>query len=141
MMTPKQLFFIFLALACTSVLWGQEAVQPARFPVVNAANTVSLSDFTVGVDGAEALLRWQTAYEGNNAGFRLERSQDGLKWEAVGFVGGANKGEATRYQFWDELPAQGPVYYRLQQVAVNGQEFTFPVIELARQPAVATLND
>ncbi|GEM_PF-3669096 len=140
-MTPKQSFLAFLALACTSVLWGQAAVQPARFPTANAANTVSITDFTVSIDGAEALLRWQTAYESNNAGFRLERSKDGLLWEAIAFVSGANKGEVTRYQFWDELSAQEPVYYRLQQVSANGREFTFPTVAFSRQSAVATLND
>ena len=67
------------------------------------------------------LLHWQTATEHNNAGFDIERSTDGKRWEKIGFMPGqGNAQEQRTYQFTDPQPFPGRNYYRLAQLDTDG---------------------
>lgn len=76
--------------------------------------------------GAEILydgvteLTWKTASELNNEGFYIEKSLNGVTFEAIGFVyGNGTTNEQQTYQFTDELFLQN-AYYRLLQVDYDG---------------------
>jgi hypothetical protein len=81
---------------------------------------VELTSFTAVSSGGNALLRWITATEQNNAGFAVERSADGTDWEQAGYIRGAGTTtEPKEYQFTE--PLAGPAMnYRLKQIDFNG---------------------
>ncbi len=95
---------------------------------------VELITFTGKQQKDDVLLTWQTASEQNNAGFYVERSADGLRWETLGFVAGkGTTTEAQNYSFLDNSPLQGGrgvIYYRLRQIDFNGKEEMSEVVSI-----------
>lgn len=90
---------------------------------------VELTDFgAVGRKG-EVHLHWSTASEHRNDRFEVERSSDGVYFEAVGAVAGLGYSTSEQtYSFIDHSPPAGrQLYYRLRQVDTDGA-FTFSVI-------------
>ncbi|BDS09306.1 T9SS type A sorting domain-containing protein [Aureispira anguillae] len=62
-------------------------------------------------------VTWITATETNNDHFEIERSTDGVNWEAIGMVEGAGTSVQTNYYKWeDRNPTKGIIYYRIKQV-------------------------
>lgn len=65
---------------------------------------------------------WATAEEIDNSFFTIERSVDGINFEAVGFEEGAgNSSTILEYSFVDYEPLEGISYYRLKQTDFNGE--------------------
>lgn len=61
-------------------------------------------------------LNWATANEKDNEGFKIERSNNGLNWKAIGYVRGKGDSyELTKYTYLDKTPLDGKNYYRLKQ--------------------------
>ncbi|AYA37697.1 T9SS C-terminal target domain-containing protein [Hymenobacter oligotrophus] len=96
------------------------------FTVSNVANPlpVELVAFTVERRGGDALLRWTTAQEKNNARFEVEVSPDGRAFQRLGAVAGQGTSSTRHeYQFTDaNLSRYGvtQLYYRLRQIDLNG---------------------
>ena len=68
-------------------------------------------------------LQWATATELNNAGFHIERSTDGLRFDAIAEVAGAGTTQVMRqYDAVDREPRPGLSYYRLRQTDIDGSE-------------------
>ncbi|QNP54304.1 VCBS repeat-containing protein (plasmid) [Hymenobacter qilianensis] len=92
---------------------------------------VELVRFTAEAKGNDALLRWTTAQEKDNAAFVIESSVDGRRFRAIGRqTGQGTRTQATAYQFLDRdlLRYDAPViYYRLRQVDTDGRETVLPV--------------
>ena len=73
----------------------------------------------------EVLLEWKTAMERNSDYYDVERSQDGVTFEAIARVTAAGESVyPTRYTEIDYAPLLGQSYYRLRQVDRDGA-FTF----------------
>ncbi|MFK7970456.1 MAG: right-handed parallel beta-helix repeat-containing protein [Bacteroidia bacterium] len=73
-------------------------------------------------DGSVALA-WSTASEVGNDYFKIQRSTDNQRWEAIGTVEGVgNTTSISDYQYVDAFPPVlgAKLYYRLAQVDVNG---------------------
>ncbi|MBL0176174.1 MAG: M20/M25/M40 family metallo-hydrolase [Ignavibacteria bacterium] len=85
---------------------------------------VTLASFTAEAEGRAALLRWSTASETNNAGFRIERAAyPSLEFEPVGYVpGNGTSAQAHEYRFLDTQAPRGKLLYRLRQVDTDGSE-------------------
>ena len=82
---------------------------------------VQLIYFNAQAKGSTALLTWSTAWERDNKGFVLERSADGIQFEAIGTVqGNGTKTNLSTYDYSDQQPLEGTSYYRLKQVDING---------------------
>lgn len=65
-------------------------------------------------------LTWKTASEIQNKGFEIERSEDAVVFEKIGFVeGNADSKVANTYSFHDPQPA-AVTYYRLKQLDFDG---------------------
>ncbi len=96
--------------------------QVAVFAPIGSPLPVELISFTgKKVDDLNELT-WTTASEENNAGFEIEKSEDGVNWEIIGWVEGrGTSNELNEYIFLDRLPFLGDNYYRLKQVDVDGQ--------------------
>lgn len=66
-------------------------------------------------------LQWSTASEKNSELFIMERSFDGLSFEAIGSLPAAgNSNEAIDYSFTDSKPAPSINYYRLKEKDLDG---------------------
>lgn len=67
-------------------------------------------------------LRWITASETNNQGFKIYRSNNQLDWELLSFVpGNMNSLTLQNYYFIDDYPLVGINYYKLVQIDLDGK--------------------
>jgi len=76
-------------------------------------------------------LQWITATELNTAKFVIERSEDGILFDAIGEVAAAgNSTNKIEYTTTDNLPLPGRNYYRLKIVDLDGHTEYSDVITL-----------
>ncbi|KAA9332137.1 hypothetical protein F0P96_11655 [Hymenobacter busanensis] len=103
---------------------------------------VELLSFSAEPQGPDALLRWATASEKNNARFEVEASVDGKAFVKVGTVEGhGTSAQRHDYRFLDARLARyaaNLVYYRLRQVDFDGQETVSEVRTLAAGEATGS---
>ncbi len=67
-------------------------------------------------------LTWATAWEVNNDFYTIERSADGIRFQAIGTKKGAgNSTQLLNYSFTDAYPLSGVSYYRIKQTDFNGE--------------------
>lgn len=95
-----------------------------KISVASAPLPIELSDFTARwLPTQQAVqLDWRTAQEHNNQGFEVQRSTDGVRWDALSFVNGhGTTAQAQAYSLQDPHPAAGLNYYRLRQLDTDGQ--------------------
>ena len=89
-------------------------------PTINPL-PVTFVAFTGRQEGNTIVLDWATASENDNNYFEIERSADGVNYVTIGYVDGAgNSSSLLGYQFTDNAPEQGQLYYRLSQVDFDG---------------------
>lgn len=97
--------------------------------IFNAALPVTLTSFTAGTASDAVVTRWTTGSEKDNDYFVVERSGDGLTFEAIGRKDGAGTTDGPqRYDFTDEQPLKGNNYYRLRQTDFDGKIAYSPVV-------------
>ncbi|WMN12626.1 T9SS type A sorting domain-containing protein [Marivirga salinae] len=90
---------------------------------------ISLISFDAKVCESSVCLSWQTASEINNDFFTVEKSKDGVTWEAfVNLKGAGNSQSVLNYKTIDKSPFSDHSYYRLKQTDFNG-EFKYSSIE------------
>lgn len=88
----------------------------------NAPLPVEWLSFDAKAVSSNVLLQWKTASESGNDYFNVERSRDGSSFETIGQVqGSGTTNSISSYTFTDYTPGQGLIYYRLQQVDIDGQ--------------------
>lgn len=84
----------------------------------------------------DVVVEWSTASERNSAWFDVERSSDGITFEAIGRVTAAGISTSLReYQFIDQRPLDGLSYYRVQQVDATGMMVSSNAVAVLRTPA------
>lgn len=83
---------------------------------------VTLGNFeAIRQDEKTVRVRWETISENNNAGFEVQKSENGIDFEIIGFVDGVGNSTVKRhYQFLDYQASQS-AYYRLKQIDQDGQ--------------------
>jgi hypothetical protein len=84
---------------------------------------VELISFDAAVENSSINLKWKTASELNNYGFKIEKSLDKKEWKQAAFING--KGTTTEvqsYSFTDTKPFTGKSVYRLLQLDFDGTE-------------------
>lgn len=103
--------------------WAYDASGAQIKAGQTAALPVELTSFRAQAVGGAAQLTWATATEENNAGFEVQRSEDGRTFENLAFVEGHGTTlEAQDYRFDDKTVRQNVLYYyRLKQVDYDGQ--------------------
>lgn len=84
---------------------------------------VSWLNFTARRNGESAVLvEWSTASEVNNKQFDIERSRDGINFEAIGTISAGNNPSGIQQYFFNDMkPFAGVNYYRLKQVDKDGK--------------------
>src|SRR5690606_3608922 len=82
---------------------------------------IELLSFDAKAAGDQVLVDWSTATENNTAWFDVERSADGVGFQAIGRVNAAGHAmQTTAYHFVDDQPLNGLSYYRLHSVDADG---------------------
>jgi len=82
---------------------------------------ISLVSFDANVCHKSVCLKWQTNSEIHNDFFTLEKSVDGVNWEAFREVEGAGNSQIVlNYSAIDHNPFSGYSYYRLKQTDFDG---------------------
>lgn len=91
---------------------------PPSCQTVNSVLPITLVDFnSTLINKSQVLLKWQTASEESNQFFIVQRSKDAFEFEDLTWVNGAGTTKQNNsYQFVDEQPGTGTIYYRLKQV-------------------------
>jgi len=90
---------------------------------VSTGLPVELADFDAVRSGSSVELRWQTASETNNAGFRVQHQTD-RGWQELGFVESKAEGgtttEVRSYRYVVDQLNPGTHQFRLKQVDLDG---------------------
>ena len=82
---------------------------------------VSLLSFNANKTSEGVLLTWETTNETDNDYFIIERSFDGIHFEAIGKIkGNGNSNNSINYSFLDNSAYEEISYYRLKQIDFNG---------------------
>jgi hypothetical protein len=78
------------------------------------------------------VISWSTATETNNQFFTIERSGDGVKFEAIATLDGAGNSSTMRnYSYTDNGSLPAGAYYRLEQTDFDGKNHSFSTIYVA----------
>lgn len=88
---------------------------------------VELTSFTARLGRQGVALAWATASEKNAAAFQLERSPDGVVWQAWRSVPATNRAAGAQYSALDAVPLPGTSYYRLAMHDQDGTTAYSPV--------------
>lgn len=81
---------------------------------------IKLLSFTGTCTNNKNILSWQTTDEINNKGFTIERSNDGIAFETIGFVNANVQKGVNNYDYTDLSPEENINYYRLKIMDLNG---------------------
>lgn len=92
---------------------------------------VTLVSFTAEPHNNGVRLKWHTASETNNKGFKVQRSSDGTHFTEVAWVEGHGTTSLPQYYVTDDYPSTGgSYYYRLQQMDYDNQFEYSPIIQI-----------
>jgi hypothetical protein len=111
----------------TGVITTSSFTTFSKFTFANAAGgtnplPIELVSFTATPQNEQVDLNWITMTETNNDYFTVEKSTDGITFEALARVAGAGNSTYERdYVAVDKKPVTGSNYYRLKQTDFNGQ--------------------
>jgi hypothetical protein len=123
----------------TNGSWGStNTVNPlngsATALIISSANAplpVNITSFHAIIDKNQTILSWSTSSESNNKGFEIERSNNGIDFETIGFVAGAgNSNKLINYSFLDESAHSTIAYYRLNQIDFDGKSTYSEILTL-----------
>lgn len=74
-------------------------------------------------ENSRILVSWATASEQQNAGFEVERSEDGQSFRSIGVVAGAGNASTPNYYTYNDQQVTPGIkyYYRIKQLDLNGR--------------------
>lgn len=125
----KKIVTLFIAsfIAIPSILNAQIFVDGVVDSVV--VTPINLTTFSGNKIEKNVQLNWSTATEKNNSHFNIQRSNDGLNFENISKVNGkGNSSSVNNYLYTDIDVPSNNLYYRLQQVDVDGKSTLSAVI-------------
>jgi len=110
-------------------LFGSVSSLAVAFGSEESVLPTELVTFTSSVHENSVNLNWQTNWEINNFGFKIERLIEKGQWIEASFVkGNENSNEPKDYSFIDKNLVPGKYKYRLKQIDFNG---SFEYFDLA----------
>ncbi len=103
---------------------------------------IELSSFEASAVNNDVILYWKTATETNNYGFAVERSQDKINFEKIGFVKGHGTTSIPQsYSYIDRIVQVGTYYYKLKQIDIDGSfEYSEIVEAIINKPQTFELS-
>lgn len=102
----------------TNEKWSDPFDEDGNLEILNGTLPVEYSYFDVVRQENHILLEWETLTEVNNEGFEILYSTNASDWTSIDFVSGEN--DAHAYEYIHLEPQEGPNYYRLKQIDLNG---------------------
>lgn len=82
---------------------------------------IELLSFTAKCEENKIFTNWETSSETNNDYFTVEKSYDGINWNAVSKINGAGNSSSTHiYYYVDNKSYSNTFYYRLKQTDFDG---------------------
>jgi hypothetical protein len=97
---------------------------------------VSLTKFNGIATSNGNFLTWTTSSEFNNRGFELQRSNNGVSFNALTFVPSialnGNSNQTSNYNFVDKQYNSGTQYYRLKQTDYNNRSTFSDIVKINR---------
>jgi hypothetical protein len=102
---------------------------------------IELIDFSALLNGSKVDITWATMSEINNSHFEIERSKNGIDFEKIFSVKGANNSSSIiNYMEVDYNPYLGISYYRLKQVDFSGSFTYSKIITVKNQKSIGNIN-
>ncbi|WP_132644050.1 T9SS type A sorting domain-containing protein [Roseivirga ehrenbergii] len=90
---------------------------------------ITLLSFEAFAETDQIVLEWTTVSEVENSLFRVEKSANGIDFEALGYLDGSGTSEnINNYALIDNKPFNGKNYYRLIDIDHNGVENASEII-------------
>lgn len=119
--------------------------SPFSIGDISVTLPVSFSSLTATNIGKANRVNWSTASEEHNKGFEVQRSTDGINYNALGFVKSlsatGNSSSTLNYSFTDFDPIGLKQYYRLKQTDFDGtSRFSGVVVVNNTRPEQLTVN-
>jgi hypothetical protein len=106
------------AYSTTTYRWGEIEEYTVR---ISVALPVELLYFEGIKYETFNYLKWSTASEQNSSHFHIERSEDGDRWEVIGYRSSAGNSQSViNYSYLDNFIKNITVYYRLVQYDIDG---------------------
>lgn len=103
--------------------------------------SVELADFNANKKNNQIELRWTTLSETNNDHFQVQRSIDGFKFITFTTVKGAGTSQVPlHYQIMDLNPGANKLFYRLNQVDLDGTSTMSKVIQVVLEKTEASVK-
>ncbi len=103
------------------IVLGSDNSSGFIYSTADAGLPVELTSFTAMEKNGEIILKWQTASEINNYGFRIERRDGNVEWSTIGFAEGHGTANSLHeYSFTDNQRSSNGCSYRLKQIDRNG---------------------
>jgi len=101
---------------------GSITINPSSGPLPVELFSFSVSCASNGLD-----IHWSTASEHNSLEFKIEKSRDGYTWNTLETIPAAgNSTQLLNYSVFDlERNVQTPIYYRLNQIDIDGKNEIF----------------
>ncbi len=75
-------------------------------------------------------LYWSTASERNNAGYKIEQSEDQITWKSIGFIVGNENSSTLQQHNWSGNTDVKSAYYRIVQSDLDGTSKVYSAIYL-----------
>lgn len=97
---------------------------------------VTLTNTSATVKPAGVELVWEAANEDGIRQYVVEKSSNGIDFNAIGFVNASNKG---KYIFTDGSASTGVFYYRLKIVSVGG-EIAYSKVMMVKTAAAVSIS-
>jgi hypothetical protein len=95
----------------------------------SSLKTVNYGPFYAKLENHTVHLTWSTIQEINSKKFIIEKSTNGQNWETLAEKSGFQKSTSLKkYRITDHNPTWGINYYRLSQIAFNGETNIHPEI-------------
>ena len=125
--------------------WSLTALKDTMDKDTSNVLPLTLLNFNVAKQEADAQLTWQTANEINTSYFDIQRSTNGIDFTTVGKISAkGNNSTKSSYSYADDVSAaaSGKLYYRLKMVDKNGA-FTYSSVKyitIDNQPTQITVT-
>jgi hypothetical protein len=122
--------------ASKSVTQTYSSFSPFMIGSASFTLPVTLTNISATVKSAGVELVWETANEDGIRQYVVEKSSNGIDFNAIGFVNASNKG---KYIFTDGSASTGVFYYRLKIVSVGG-EIAYSKVMMVKSAAAVSVS-
>jgi hypothetical protein len=115
---------------------GQQDPTPATYTInFSMVLQTAVSALTGNAADQGDLLNWSSTDEINGIYYVVERSSDGVNFDPIARVDGANNGATVNHSYTDTHPfADGPTYYRLQLGDISGASSFTNIVAIGAVP-------